>query len=54
MCEYCIYCSEEIIYDPVDTGAPRYTDFRHTRSRTRKCHGKDEYATPKDVGYLGY
>ena len=51
MLEYCEYCGEEVVYDPVDSGAPQYTDFRHVKSRRRKCKGKDEYATPKEEGY---
>lgn len=49
MSEYCKYCGQEIIYDPVDGGAPRYTDFRHVKTRTRKCRGMNEYAFPEEV-----
>ena len=48
MSEYCEHCGKEIVYDPVDVGAPRYTDFRHVKTRKRKCEGKDEYASPKE------
>ena len=43
----CKNCGEEIYYDPAIT-APMYSDWRHVRTRKRKCDLEydTEYAEP--------